>query len=71
MVGTGLMWGVGVPAAYVLSTVLGYGLAGIWMAMAIDEGARGFMNYFRWRHGRWRELRIVSRAPLVEPSPSV
>ena len=70
VVGTSLMWGVGVPAAYVLSTVLGYGLAGIWMAMAIDEGARGFMNYFRWRHGRWRELRIVSRAPLAEPSPS-
>jgi putative MATE family efflux protein len=71
VVGTLLMWAVGVPAAFAFSTWLGYGLAGVWMAMAIDESARGFMNYFRWRHGRWRELRLLSRPPLHEPSPSV
>lgn len=71
VVGTLLMWGVGVPAAFALSTWLGLGLAGIWMAMAIDECVRGLMNYFRWRHGRWRELRVVSLQPLPEPSPSL
>jgi Na+-driven multidrug efflux pump len=71
VVGTLLMWGLGVPAAFALSTWLGYGLAGIWMAMALDESVRGFMNYFRWRHGRWRELRIVSLPPLQEASPSI
>lgn len=71
VVGTLLMWGLGVPAAFALSTWLGYGLAGIWMAMALDESVRGFMNYFRWRHGRWRELRIVSLPPLQEPTPSI
>ncbi|XYI00659.1 MATE family efflux transporter [Sorangium sp. So ce1128] len=70
VVGTSLMWCVGVPMAYLLSTWLGLGLMGIWMAMGLDEGVRGFMNYFRWRHGRWRHLGIVSRAPLAEPSPS-
>jgi MATE family, multidrug efflux pump len=70
LVGTSLMWLVGVPAAYLLSTVLGYGLTGIWLAMGIDESVRGFMNYFRWRRGRWRELRVISRAPLPEPSPA-
>jgi putative MATE family efflux protein len=68
VVGSLLMWLVGVPAAYTLSMRLGFGLAGIWMAMALDEGVRGCMNYLRWRTGRWRELRMLSRIP---PQPEV
>jgi putative MATE family efflux protein len=71
VVGTSLMWCVGVPMAYLLSTQLGFGLMGIWLAMGLDEGVRGFMNYFRWRYGRWRSLGVIVRAPLAEPSPSV
>jgi putative MATE family efflux protein len=71
VVGTSLMWCVGVPMAYLLSTELGLGLTGIWIAMGLDEGVRGFMNYFRWRYGRWRSLGVGARAPLAEPSPSV
>jgi putative MATE family efflux protein len=63
VLGSSLMWLVGVPVAYLLSTSLGLGLAGIWTAMALDEGIRGFMNYFRWRTGHWRELRVLSRIP--------
>jgi len=68
VVGTSLMWFVGVPASYLLSTWLGLGLAGVWLAMGLDEGIRGLMNYFRWRTGRWRELRVLSRVP---PAPAV
>jgi Na+-driven multidrug efflux pump len=57
------MWIVGVPAAYVLSTPLGLGLSGLWLAMGLDEGIRGVMNYLRWRSGRWREQQVVSRLP--------
>ena len=76
VVGTSLMWCFGVPMAYFLSTSLGLGLAGIWLAMGLDEGVRGCMNYLRWRTGRWRQLGVVqgagaSSAPLAEPSPSV
>ncbi|HTV18271.1 MAG TPA: MATE family efflux transporter [Polyangiaceae bacterium] len=72
VVGTSLMWGFGVPMAYFLSTSLGLGLAGIWLAMGLDEGARGCMNFLRWRHGRWRQLGVVrGHAPIGEPSPSV
>ena len=63
VLGSSLMWLVGVPAAYTLSTLLGLGLAGIWTAMALDEGVRGVMNFLRWRAGHWRELRVLSRAP--------
>ncbi len=61
--GSLLMWLVGVPAAYVLSTTLGLGLSGIWLAMGLDEGVRGVMNYLRWRSGHWRSQRVV--APLT------
>jgi putative MATE family efflux protein len=71
VVGTSLMWCVGVPMAYLLSTWLGLGLAGIWLAMGLDESARGFMNYFRWRHGRWRRLGVVARTAPLEPSHSM
>ncbi|HVZ35681.1 MAG TPA: MATE family efflux transporter [Polyangiaceae bacterium] len=65
VVGTLLMWCVGVPTSYTLSMGLGYGLTGIWCAMALDEGIRGVMNYTRWRTGRWRELRIVAPGALA------
>jgi putative MATE family efflux protein len=63
VLGSSLMWLVGVPAAYTLSTRLGLGLAGIWTAMALDEGVRGVMNFLRWRAGHWRQLRVLSHAP--------
>lgn len=69
VVGTLLMWCVGVPTSYTLAMSLGYGLSGIWAAMALDEGVRGVMNCYRWRTGRWRELRVVARGPL--PSAEV
>jgi Na+-driven multidrug efflux pump len=65
VVGTLLMWCVGVPTSYTLSMGLGYGLTGIWCAMALDEGIRGVMNYTRWRTGRWRELRVVAPGALA------
>jgi putative MATE family efflux protein len=71
VVGTSLMWCLGVPMAYFLSTSLGLGLAGVWLAMGIDEGARGCMNFLRWRHGRWRSLAVAGVHSIAEPSPSV
>lgn len=62
------MWTVGVPMSYLLSTRLGWGLTGVWLAMGLDEGIRGLMNYFRWRAGHWRELRVLSKVP---PAPVV
>jgi putative MATE family efflux protein len=49
-----LMWGVGVPAAFVFGGSLGWGLTGVWVSMAIDECLRGVVCYRRWRSGRWR-----------------
>jgi len=59
-----LTWGIGVPACYALSIDLGYGLAGVWMGMVIDEGTRAFANLARWRSGRWREHRLIAEVSV-------
>lgn len=66
IVGSGMMWGVGVTSAFILGSLLGLGLTGIWIAMAIDETSRGLVNYRRWRSGRWR-----SSGSLPPPAHSV
>jgi putative MATE family efflux protein len=66
LVGASLMWGVGVPSAFLFGSLLGLGLTGIWISMAIDETTRGLINYRRWRSGRWRETSLL--APASRPS---
>jgi putative MATE family efflux protein len=70
VVGSSLMWCVGVAAAYVLGGGLGLGLTGVWMAMALDESVRGVVNYRRWRTGRWRITSALAPAS-TPPGPRV
>lgn len=43
-----LMWGLAVPLGYCFTQTLGFGVAGLWYAMLIEEaGKTGFMVY-RW-----------------------
>jgi Na+-driven multidrug efflux pump len=63
VVGASMMWGIGVLSAFVLGSVLGLGLTGIWLAMAIDETTRGIVNYGRWRTGRWRSISLLGTVP--------
>jgi MATE family multidrug resistance protein len=52
------MWVVRVPLALVLGLVLGMGLAGAWMGMALDLSLRGIIYYFRFRRGRWKLIEV-------------
>lgn len=63
-VGVLLMWLVGVPACYFFGNTLGWGLAGVGLAFALDETVRGIVNYRRWRGGRWKELGVLMRRPV-------
>ncbi|HEU4734265.1 MAG TPA: MATE family efflux transporter, partial [Kofleriaceae bacterium] len=56
------MWGVGVTGAWLLGIRLGWGLAGVWMAMAADEWLRGVMMLRRWRSGAWRASSSLAAA---------
>ncbi|MEO6599201.1 MAG: MATE family efflux transporter [Polyangiaceae bacterium] len=69
VVGSSMMWGIGVSAAFFFGSVLRLGLTGIWIAMAIDEITRGIVNYRRWRTGRWRSFAALAPAS-ARPAPS-
>jgi Na+-driven multidrug efflux pump len=62
IVGSSMMWGVGVLSAYIFGSLFGLGLTGVWIAMALDETTRGFVNYRRWRAGHWRALSALAPA---------
>ncbi|MCK8060003.1 MULTISPECIES: MATE family efflux transporter [unclassified Fusibacter] len=64
IVGILSMWGISTLGAYVLGIHLGWGLAGIWIAMTADEITRAIIMIFRWRSGKWRGRAIVHEAEL-------
>jgi putative MATE family efflux protein len=61
-----LMWGIGVPSAFVFGGYFGLGLTGVWMSMALDECLRGVVTYRRWRTGRWRTTSALAPPARVE-----
>jgi putative MATE family efflux protein len=56
------MWGVWVPAAWVLGIGLGMGVVGLCLATIADEWLRGLLNYARWKRGKWIAHAERSRA---------
>ncbi len=59
--GMASMWGISVLLGYLFGIVMGYGLIGIWIAMALDELVRGAVVFIRWLKGSWRGRRIVDK----------
>lgn len=59
-VGIASMWGIGVGGAWLLGVKLGYGLPGVWTAMAADEWLRGLAMLWRWRSGAWKTKALVT-----------
>lgn len=53
-------WIVAVGLSWLFGVVLGFGIVGIWCAMAIDECLRAVLFIFRWRAGGWREKNLVA-----------
>lgn len=58
-VGICSMWTVGVGLAYILSITLGLGMAGMWIALALDEWVRGIIMYSRWKSREWYGKAVV------------
>ena len=50
---------VAVLFSYLFSISLGWGLAGIWLANAMDEWIRGLAMYFRWKSKKWQNKSFV------------
>lgn len=59
IVGSTMMWTLGLGTALFLGFGLNLGLTGIWLGMAADEGYRSIVNYMRWRGGKWKTLGVI------------
>ncbi|MCI1965162.1 MAG: MATE family efflux transporter [Oscillospiraceae bacterium] len=54
------VWIIAVGAGYLLGVSMGWGLFGIWVAMAADECIRGVILLVRWRRGKWKSKNLLA-----------
>jgi Na+-driven multidrug efflux pump len=54
----GSVWGVRMVITYLLGPVLGMGLMGAWIAIAVDFGSRALLFWQRFRSGKWQTIRV-------------
>ena len=55
------MWFFAVFCGYLAGIVFGLGLAGMWVAFAMDEGSRGLVLCLRWRTQKWKKRALIER----------
>ncbi len=68
VVGTALMWTVGLGAATGLAFGAEFGVVGLWLGMAIDEWVRAIANWRRWQSGAWRKHGVMpTESPSLAP----
>lgn len=65
LVGIFGMWFCAVPFSYILGIHLGWGLVGIWIAMAADEILRGIIFIYRWQSGKWKNKKLIDEKDVV------
>lgn len=65
------MWILGVGGAWLMGIHLGWGLIGIWIAIAADEWLRGIVVAIRWKSGAWKAKALVHHDPEPEPDPGI
>lgn len=54
------VWLVAVGLGYLLGIYAGWGLCGIWTAMAADECIRGIILLIRWKQGKWKTKNLLA-----------
>lgn len=63
IVGSLMMWTIGVGAVVGLGYGLKWGLLGLWGGMALDEWTRFLVNAWRWKSGAWKNKGVVKAKP--------
>lgn len=61
-------WFVSVGAGYILAVPLGFGIKGIWIAMATDEIVRGTILALRFGRGQWKKINLIDKGQNVPQS---
>ena len=52
------LWLFRIPLAYFLGVVLGWGAVGAWTGMTVDTFVRGGLYIYRFRKGKWKEVKV-------------
>src|SRR5262249_49973021 len=52
------IWGVRLPLGWFFGIALGWGLQGVYLGYVLDTMVRAGLNWWRWRQGRWKTLRV-------------
>lgn len=60
MIGIVSMWTVAFGLGFFLGVVCKLGLVGIWIGMALDEDIRALIFLFRWKLGKWKNIRLTN-----------
>ncbi len=68
VVGVCFTWSIALPLAYVLAIPMEYGLVGVLIAAAIDEGTRSIIYYWRWRQNKWQQKNVIAKESKEIPS---
>ncbi|MBR1481576.1 MAG: MATE family efflux transporter [Ruminococcus sp.] len=53
------MWVISVGGSFLFAVAFGWGIYGLWIALAADEVFRGILMLLRWRSGKWKTKRVV------------
>jgi len=54
----GTTWIVRLVPAYLLAITFGLGVPGAWIAAIFDINTRALLMWLRFRHGRWKEIKV-------------
>jgi len=54
----GMQWILFLPMAWLLGSVLGYGLTAIWLAQMLYRGSQTFIYAFFWKKKSWRHISV-------------
>lgn len=52
------MWGIRLPAAFIMVNFFHWGLRGAWCAMVLDLTTRGVLMFLRFRSDKWEKITI-------------
>ena len=52
-------WVVAALFSYIIGSVMGLGLVGVWIALALDECIRGFIYIIRFKRGKWKTIKTL------------
>ncbi len=53
-------WLISVLGTYLLAVVCGFGIYGLWLALALDECLRGVLMMIRWHGGKWKTKKLTN-----------